>query len=116
MFADPLANLTYNSVAQTAPRISQSGRKAIYQTADGSIVVTISHTVAKLRTRSMYRIDRNVDVNADSVLENHNMYVVYDRPVSGFSETDCVNLATCLFGSLTASTNAGIKKLNGGES
>jgi hypothetical protein len=116
MFADPIANVTYNSVAQTLPRISTNGLKSVYRSADGSLIITISHSTSRLRTRSMIRIDRNIDVNADTVLETYGVYTVIDRPVSGFSSTDVVNLVTCLTGLLTASTNAAITKLYGQES
>lgn len=116
MFADPIGNVTYNAVAQTLPRVSTNGLKSVYRKSDGSMVITISHSASKNRVRSMFRIDRNVDVNADNVLETYGAYIVIDRPVSGFSETDVVNLVTCLTGALTASSNAAIIKLNGQES
>lgn len=116
MFTDPFPNFTYNGVGQTLPRISTSGTKSVYRTADGVFVLTVSHqTVANGKVRSMCRVDRNVDLNADLVLETEAAYVVLERP-TGFSETDTVNLLTALFGSLTASTNAGIKKLHAQES
>lgn len=116
MFADPIANITYNGVAQTLPRISTTGTKSIYRSADGSLVLTISHTnLGNARVRSLYRLDRFVDINADNILEQETVYTVRERPISGFTETDAINLSTCVFNSLTASTNAGIKKLNGQE-
>lgn len=116
MFADPIANVTYDSVAQTLPRITQSGAKSKYQKADGSLAITISHQLTgNQKVRSMCRLDRNIDVNSDLVLEAESAYVVIERPITGFSETDTVNLVTCLFGMLTASTNAGIKKLHAQE-
>lgn len=117
MFADPIANVTYNSVAMTLPRTSTSGSKSTYRKSDGSLVVQVSHSnTGKSRVRSMIRIDRNVDVNADTVLETYGAYIVLDRPVSGFSETDVINLITCLTGMLTASSNAAISKLYAQES
>lgn len=117
MFADPIANITYNGVAQTLPRVSTSGTKSVYRAADGSLILTVSHsTLPSGRVRSLYRLDRFVDTNSDGVLEQNTHYYVHEKPVSGFTETDVVNAATCLFGSLTAGTNAGIKKLNGLES
>lgn len=116
MFADPLANVTYDSVAQTLPRVSQSGQKSIYQKADGSLTMTISHQLAGSgKIRSVCRLDRFVDVNSDLELEQEAVYVVLERPKTGFSETDTVNLFSCLFGMLTAGTNAGIKKLHAQE-
>lgn len=117
MFADPLANVTYNAVAQTMPRVSQSGQRSVYRKSDGSLVATISHqTTGNGKVRSMIRIDRNVDVNSDLVLDTESAYVVLERPLIGFSETDAINLLTCLFGALTGGSNDGIKRLNGQES
>lgn len=116
MFADPIANVSYNSSAQTMPRVSTNGSKSVYRKSDGSLVATISHTPARNRVRSMIRFDRNVDVNSDNVLESYSAYLVIDRPISGFSETDVVNLVTCLTGTLTASSNAAISKLFAQES
>jgi hypothetical protein len=117
MFADPIPNITYNSVAQTLNRISNVGQKSIYQTVDGSLVLTISHQKSGAgKLRSVMRLDRHVDVNADLVLETESVYIVRERPLSGFTETDAINAITCLCNALTAGTNAGIKKLNAQES
>lgn len=117
MFADPIASVTYATVAQTLPRISTNGSKSVYRKSDGSLVITLSHQTARNRVRSMARLDRNIDTDANSVLDsNCAVYLVIDRPVTGFSETDVVNQSECLFGALTASTNAGLKKLYAQES
>jgi hypothetical protein len=117
MFADPIPNITYDSVAKTLARISSVGQKSIYQTSDGSLVATVSHQKSGSgKIRSVFRLDRNVDVNSDLVLETQSCYVVVERPFTGFSETDTINIVTCLCNALTASTNAGIKKLYAQES
>lgn len=116
MFADPIANITYNGAGVTMPRISTSGNKSVYRSSDGQFVLTISHQLTgNNKVRSMYRLDRSIDVNTDGVLETESWYAVRERPTAFFSETDTVNLAACLFGSLTAATNAGIKKIHGQE-
>lgn len=115
-FADPIPNVTLSGAAQTLGRISTVGSKSIYRKTDGSLLYTVSHQNAnKQRVRSMARLDQNIDINADLVLENMNAYVVVDRPVAGFTQTQYIDLVTCLFGSLTASTNAGLIKLFGLE-
>jgi hypothetical protein len=111
-FADPVADVTYATVAQTLPRISTSGSLSKYRKSDGSLVMTISHQTNRNRIRSMVRLDRNADTNADGILESYGAYLVLDRPTSGFAEADVVNLVTALTGFLTASTNAAIKKIN----
>jgi len=116
LFADPIPNITYATVAQTLPRISTSGARSVYRSADGSLVLTVSHqTTREGKIRSLFRLDRNVDVNSDLVLETESAHVVLERPASGFSETNSVDLLTCLFGALTASTNSGAKKLHAME-
>lgn len=117
MFADPLASVTYATVAQTLPRVSTSGSKSVYRKSDGSLIMTLSHQSSKNRVRSMARLDRNIDTDANSILDTGcGVYLVIDRPVTGFSETDVVDQVTCLVGTLTASTNAGLKKLYAQES
>lgn len=115
MFADPLPNVTYNAVAQVLPRLPSGAGKGSFRKADGSLVSTISHQPSNNIVRSMFRLDRFVDVNADNILEKSAIYVVYERPLSGFSETDMINLATATFGALTANSNEGLKKLNNQE-
>lgn len=115
MFGDPLANTTYNGAAVTMPRISTSGTKSVYRSADGQFVMTISHQVQGLTIQSFGRLDRFVDVNSDGVLENESVHFVRKRPTAFFTETDTINLFSCLIGMLTASSNAGIKKIHGQE-
>lgn len=115
-YADPNVDITYATVNQSLPRIySASPNKGAYRKTTGEFVLTISHLNSGNRVRSMYRLDRFVDVNADNILESYGAYLVLDRPLTGFSETDVVNLVTALCGGLTASSGASIKKLNNQE-
>lgn len=115
-FADPLANVTLATVAQTVPRISTSGFKSLYRVSDGSLTATISHQPNGQRVRSMLRLDRYVDTNSDLILENLGAYIVIDRPISGFTETNVKDLVTCLTDLLQASSKAAITKLFNQES
>lgn len=115
-FADPIANVTLATVAQTLPRISSIGQRSSYRKADGSLLYTLSHQSNKTRVRSMMRADEFIDVNADLILEQLGVYFVIDRPLTGFTQTQVVDLSACLIGTLTASSNAALIKLFGGES
>lgn len=113
-FADPMA-ITLATVAQSLPRISSGLAKSVYRKTDGSLLYTVSHQQNKLRTRSVACLDHVIDVNADLLPENLDVHVVIDRPVVGFTQTQVIDLATCLFSSLTASSNAGLIKMFGLE-
>lgn len=115
-FADPLANITLATVAQTLPRVTTSGQRSTYRKTDGSLVGTISHQTNKTRVRSMARIDQFLDVNSDLVLENLGVYLVIDRPITGFSQTQIKDLITCVTDWMTASSKAAMDKLYGLES
>jgi hypothetical protein len=64
----------------------------------------------------MARLDEFLDVNSDLTLEQLGVYLVIDRPLTGFTQTQVKDLVTCLTGMLTASSNAAIDKLFGLES
>jgi len=116
-FADP-QSITVNAVAQSMPRISTSGLKSVYQKADETYKLTVSHDVNAKRIRTMYRID-NKAVVADPLtsandFENLAMYLVIERPNFGFSETQVSQLWAGFKGALDV---AGIiTKLYGRES
>jgi len=114
-FADPPPNVTLATVAQTLPRVSSSGNKSVYRKIDGSLVGTISHQQKGGNVRSLLRLDQFLDTNADLKLENLAVYLVIDRPVTGFTQAQVRDLTTCLTGWLTASSNAAIDKLFGLE-
>jgi hypothetical protein len=90
MFADPQV-VTVNAVAQSMPRITSTGKSAVYQKADGTFQLTISHSESKGRIRSMGRIDQKAVVadplTAVNDYETLSFYFVFDRPDFGFSQT-----------------------------
>lgn len=57
MFVEPLA-ITIDSVAQTFNRTGFN--PSTLQTADGSLVLSIAHSVAKSRERSSVRLERSL--------------------------------------------------------
>lgn len=90
MFADPQV-VTVNAVAQSMPRVSTDGLKAIYRKSDQTYQLTISHQSSAKRIRSMARVDQRAVVADPLTAENDyqilTFYVVVDRPEVGFSST-----------------------------
>lgn len=130
MFTDPITltpGASFDAGAVTLPRVSQQGSTSIYSASPltvnaGSILrVTASHQYGK-RTRRVLRCDYSD--NAGSTLisgttapRSMSCYVVFDIPAAGnFSATDQLSLFNGLKGTWSASTDAIMKKLLGGES
>jgi hypothetical protein len=120
-FADP-QSVTINSVAQSMPRIQilENGRKSVYQKADGTWKLTISHKVSsgqKTRINSMARLDQLAIVpdplTSVNDFETLSFWVVFDRPAAGFTQTQCEQIAA---GLKTWLDNTAIGRLVGTES
>lgn len=116
MFSDP-QTITVNAVAKVLPRVLVEGRKAVYQLADQTYTLTISHQPTKERTRSLYRVDLRAVV-ADPLTsandyEDASFQIVLDRPLAGFS---LVTLQQLWTGIKTHMDDALIAKLFGQES
>jgi len=104
MFSDP-QSVTVNAVAQSMPKIETNVRKGVFRKADGTFQLTISHTPAKNRVRSMFRLDQNAIV-ADPISllndsETLSAYLVIDRPTFGFTQTQLEQLVAGLTSALT---------------
>lgn len=94
MLSDP-QSITVNSVAQSLPKIETSQRKGVYRKADGTFQLTVSHSPSKDRVRSLYRVDQFfVDANLQQQFAD--VYVVMDRPITGFTQTQLEQLAAAV--------------------
>jgi hypothetical protein len=130
MFTEPLSltpGASFDAGAVSLPRVSQQGAVSVYQAGpltvnSGSLLrVTASHQYGK-RTRRVLRCDYSD--NAGSTLitgttspRSMSAYVVFDIPATGqFSAVDQLALFNGLKGTWSASTDAVMKKLLGGES
>jgi hypothetical protein len=130
MFSDPISltpGASFDAGAVSLPRVSQQGSTSLYLASPltvnaGSILrVTASHQYGK-RTRRVLRCDYSD--NAGSTLisgttapRSMSCYVVFDIPSTGnFSHADQLSLFNGLKGTWSASTDALMKKLLGGES
>lgn len=91
MFSDP-QTVTVNAVAKAMPRVSNAGTASVYQMADESFKLSVSHTKAgNDRIRSLVRIDQRAVVpdplTAVNDYETLSFYFVIDRPSVGFTST-----------------------------
>jgi hypothetical protein len=99
-------------------RVSIDGKKCVYQKADGTFTLTISHqSVAGDRVRSMARVDQRAIVpdplTAVNDYETLTFYFVVDRPLVGFTSTQLDQLIT---GTKSWLDSTAIAKLYGQES
>jgi hypothetical protein len=117
MFSDP-QSVTLNSVAQSLPKIEVGPRKGVYRKSDGTLQETISHTPTKNgRVRSMIRLDQFAVVTdplGESDSDFQAVYIVWDRPNFGFTQTQVEQLTAALTGAVNVGGVVG--KIFGGES
>ncbi len=108
MFTDPLS-VTYNAVATPLPRVDSGNRRALYESADDALRLTIAHTNGK-RQRSELRLDHQKNV-ADplnpSVYRpvNASLYLVANRPVVGYTDAEVQLIMDALLGFIGVSGN-----------
>lgn len=116
-FADP-QTVTVNSVARVMARILNDGTSAVYQSADESWKLSISHTTSRNgRTRTQVRFDQRAVVSnpldSSNDYDTLTYYTVIDRPAYGFSMVQVEQIVAGLNAWLT---NATVDKLYGKES
>jgi hypothetical protein len=118
-FADPLS-ITIGGVTSSLPRTSVEGDKAIYTSGDGLVTVTSDHDYGK-RTRRVLRVD-TTKLSPDPFKPSENVklamsfYIVFDLPTAGFANADALAVYTGFKTLFSASSDAVIVKLLGGES
>lgn len=106
----------------TAPRVSSGDFRSVYSTSDGLNELTVStQESASNRKRHLARID--VSKLATNPYEetkkqdiSMSVYMVIDRPISGFTVAEAKKLVEGLVGLLSASTYSFTEKLIGSES
>lgn len=118
-FADP-QSVTIVGGATNFPRTSAGLNTGSFTTADGYNKLTVASQYGSNRIRRTARLDLSkVAANPfdSSVNARYSMsaYVVLDVPVVGYTTADIVTNASGLLTWLTASTNAKLTQLSGGE-
>ncbi len=117
-FSDP-QSITINSVANSLPRVSSGVNSGDFQSNDGAIHLTISHSYGK-RTRRVIRVDQKKLSSDPYVPANFKdtrlgAYLVIDQPLTGFTNTEVKYLVDGLTAYLTAASGANVTKILGGE-
>lgn len=116
--ADP-QSVTINSVAVSLPRISSGENKGTFKSNDGSVSLNVSHTYGK-RTRSVVRLDHQKVapdplVSSTNILYSMGCYIVFDRPLTGYTVAEAKQVVDGFIAALSASSGALITKTLGGE-
>lgn len=118
-FNDP-QSVTISGTAISLPRTGSGLGAGTFGSNDGSAALDVRHTYGKRTRRTLgiatkkYASDplnpsQNTPVSAT-------VRIVVDHPVQGYTPADLEALIVGFLASLTAGTNANIKKLLGGES
>lgn len=118
MLADP-QSVTVNSVAISLPTVARGVNNSIYQSADGNTKLSLADTYGK-RVRRVVRMDfRKLAANQfDTTINQYYtgaVYLVVDQPLAGYTAAELKLQIDGFLAYLTASSNAKITNLLGGE-
>lgn len=117
-FADP-QTVTIATVATALPRTSSGTNAGAFTSPDGTVKLTVSSSYGK-RNRRTIRLDFS-KIAADPFVAGQNnqvsmsAYIVVDVPKQGFTLSDETANAKALIDYLSASSNARLTQLLGGE-
>lgn len=118
-FSDP-QSITISGTTTSLPRVNSGENSGGYSSSDGLIDLSASHTYGR-RTRRVLRLDHS-KVSADVFLPAQNVelsmsnYIVFDLPAVGYTNTEAKAVYTGFKTLFTATSDALIDKLLGGES
>jgi len=118
-FPDPIT-VTVNAIAKTLARISSAVNAGTFSKDDGNYVMNVSHQYGKGRTRHFARLTAS-KIAADPLISAQNIKysmtssIILDVPITGYSVAEQVLEVAGFCAWLTASSNANLTKLLGGE-
>lgn len=118
-FTDPLS-VTISGTTIALPRVSVGDDKSEYQSGDGLVLVSANHDYGK-RTRRVLRIDTS-KLTSDPFRPSENVkvsmsnYMVFDIPPAGYTATEALAVYQGFKTLFSASSDALVVKLLGGES
>lgn len=113
-------SIKISGTTTSLPRVSTKENSSVYESSDGTIKVTLS-TQNGNRKRQTWRVDVS-KITTDPFIPAQNQevsmsfYIVVDRPVSGYNNTEALAVIVGAIEALTSSEDAVLKKLLGGES
>jgi hypothetical protein len=115
-------SITISAVTSPLPRVFSEGDESRYTSADGLIQLSVNHNPAKGgRVRRLVRLDHS-KLTTDPFRPSENVevsmavYVVFDLPPAGYTNTEALAVYTGFKTLYTASSDALITKVLGGES
>jgi hypothetical protein len=120
-FADP-QTITISAATTPLPRTFSSGSESAYTSADGLIKLSANHSLVKQgRFRRLLRVDHSKLTSdpykpAENVRVSSAIYLVFDIPPAGYTSTEVLAVYTGFKTQFSASSDALITKLLGGES
>jgi len=119
-FTDPQTITIPPGSAISLPRTSVGDDRSEYQSGDGLNLLTVSHQYGK-RIRRMVRFDTSkmaADVfkPTENVKVGMAVYTVFDLPPAGYTPAEALNVWVGFRTQLSATSDALISKLLGGES
>ncbi|DAD52166.1 coat protein [ssRNA phage Gerhypos.2_5] len=118
-FSDP-QSVTISGTAISLPRTSVGKGESSYSSSDGLVTLSASHAYGR-RTRRVLRLD-HAKLTADPFIPAQNTkvsmsnYIVFDVPVAGYTNTEALAVYAGFKAAFTATSDALITKLLGGES
>lgn len=113
-------SVTISGNAISLPRTSSGVNEGAFTSSDGLVTLSASHAYGK-RTRRVLRLD-HAKVSPDPFYPANNLkvsmsnYIVFDLPVAGYTNADALAVYSGFKGLFTASSDAVISKILGGES
>lgn len=117
-YSDP-QSLTISGQAITLPRVSPGKFDGAFRSADGTSILSVSHTYGR-RTRRVSRLDHS-KLSTDPFIPDRNVavnmavYTVVDTPLQGYSNADMKAVVDAYLAWLTATSGAKVTQLLGGE-
>lgn len=117
-YSDP-QSVTIGGTAIPLPRVSSGVTSGGFSNADGTVQLTVAHSLGKRHRRTL-RLSQS-KVSSDPLIPSSNVrtsmstYIVVDTPVNGYSVGEAKAVVDALVAYLTASTGARVTQLLGGE-
>lgn len=112
-------SITVSAVTSSLPRTNTGNNKSEYTSPDGLIKLSASHAYGR-RTRRVLRLDfskvaADLYIPEQSRLLSMSNYIVWDLPAQGFTNAEALAVYTGFKTLYTASSDALVSKILGGE-
>lgn len=117
-FADP-QSVNPGSGAVSLPRTGLGATAGSFKSNDGTLTFDVANQYGKrIRRSASVRLSKYASdptVSGNSTLVSAGVRLSVDQPIQGFTVAELTTLVTGLITNLTASSNANVVKLLGGE-